>query len=753
MDTSERDREVYAFGPFRLDPVGRALSRDSAPVALSPTAFDLLLHLVENPGRVVSKDELLDTVWRGKTVEESNITQTVFVLRKALSGGGSEPPLIVTAPGRGYRFTEPVRMEAWKSEPPSSEIAGRQAPSARPARIAAAFALVALLAGLVAGAWIWRQGQAIPGRNVVVLSEFLNSTGEPIFDRALGTVLEIDLVQSPFLTIMPDQRVADTLVLMTRPKDAPLTPELAQEVCVRNNGKVVVGGSIARLGSKYLLTLTASDCAGDRIVAAEKTEVADRDALIPALDRLAGQMRRSLGESIGSIRKFDIPLEQQRTISLEALKAYSEGIYFLHHGKRWESISLFERSVELDPRFAMAYAQLSSLYEMQYDNSRDIANIAKAYALRDTVSERDRLFITARYHQSVTHDINEAIRDYQIWTEVYPMDQKPWGNLANLQSSIGQYRQAIEPAKQGLKLGPDLEANYVILADAYMRTGQTDKARAICTQAIAKGLAGDGTRRHLFEIAYMQSDQGLMKQQIDWAKGKPSERLMTLLSAITTLSKGRLQSADVLFDRVNALGRQQGQSDFFAVTRARYLVELGLTDQARLLLDQATDKSDPGDYLFTQAEIGDPARVATMLKDDLGKGPADTLLIAVYAPEVRAALALRAGKPKEAIVALQPAIPYDLIDFDAPYLLGSAYLADGDGAHAAPEFRRILDHQGVYPVDPLFVLARLGLARADRLAGNLSASRREYEAFFAAWKGADANLPILEAARVEYAKL
>jgi tetratricopeptide (TPR) repeat protein len=555
------------------------------------------------------------------------------------------------------------------------------------------------------------------------------------------------------LTVLPEQRVEDTLALMTRPRDARLTPDLADEVCARNNGQAVVSGSVAAMGSKYLLTLTATDCAGDRTLAAEKVQVDAREALVPALDGLTGRMRGKLGESSPSVARFDVPLAQERTVSLEALKAYSEAKYLYNHGKRPESIPLFQHAIELDPDFAEAYADLSTVYKTQHEDSLGIAAISKAYALRDKVSERDRFYIVARYHDSVTKDVLEAIRNYQAWTETYPLDPRPWGNLASIESRLGRYAQAIDDAKRGLELGRDLEPSYAILADAYMRDGQLDKAQAVCNQAIAAGLGGEDTHDHLLEIAYAKGDRAMVQSQIDWAKGKPAERYMTLMAAEIAYSQGRVQAADALADQASGFGGPLGLRDFYAAGQARYMVEFGRTDRARGFLDESGDGAGSHDYLFTLAEIGDPARVETILKDNLAKGAADTLLNAIYAPQVRAALALRRGKPDEAVAALQPALRYNLPGFEVQYMRGSAYLAAGDGAGAATQFRWILDHQGVYPVSPLYPLARLGLARAYRLERDLADSRRAYQGFLAAWKDADPDVPILKAAKAEYARL
>jgi DNA-binding winged helix-turn-helix (wHTH) protein/tetratricopeptide (TPR) repeat protein len=749
MDISIREKGFYAFGPFLLDPIRRSLTRSGMPVALTPKAFDALCYLAENPGRVISKDELLSALWPGRVVEEGNISQTIFTLRKALGDGGDAERFIVTAPGRGYRFTAEVGLESWK--PPAREpdlSMPVEPPSARYGRhIAAVLALAVVAAG---AALIWRRSAPTAGDTAIVLVKFQNATADPAFDRVLAKALEVDLAQSPFLKILTEQQVQDTLGLMLRPKGEALTAATAQEVCARNQGRAVIDGAIAALGSKYLLTLTAADCVSGKALDAEKEEADSKETVVPALDRLAGRIRARLGESGASLAKFDAPLLPEKTASFDALKAYSEARALYEHGSRTEAIGMFQHAIELDPNFVMAYADLSAVYGSMHEDRLDVANITKAYVLRDTVNERQKFFILARYHRSVTKDLNETVRTYRLWTETYPQDASPWSNLANTETWLGNYGPAIEAAKQGLALGPMAESAHVILARALEHAGRIDEARAICQQAVDKGIAGEDTRGLLMQIAYAQHDDALMAQQVDWAKGKPGERTMKVNTALIAFSQGKVKQGLALFDEVSELGKQQGLRDYTAAARARSIIDFGLNDQARQILDQVGENTESVDYLFALAEVGDEARTQAILQAKLSASPADTLLNDFHAPQVRAALALRHGKAAEAIAALSPTIPYELRIFDALYVRGLAYLAASDGAAAAGEFQKILNNRGVDPVSPLYPLSRLGLARADALRKDFPAAKREYETFFASWKDADSDLPILRDAKNEY---
>jgi DNA-binding winged helix-turn-helix (wHTH) protein/tetratricopeptide (TPR) repeat protein len=772
MDRSVHASGCYVFGPFRLDPARRELTRDGATISLTPTVFDVLLHLVENHGRVVSKEELLDAVWPRRVVEESNVSQSIFTLRKALNGAAESGRFIVTAPGRGYRFSAPVRLEMGapiSSQPDAPGVVGSLAaigdePTSRPFGVgltrrrpillwatlgAAAAACVGLALVLVP----WRASHAPGSKSLVVLTDFQNRTGDPIFDQTLAKAAEIDLDQSPFVSVLPQRQVQDTLVLMTREKNEALTPSLADEVCARNDGQAVVDGAIAALGARYLLTLTATNCAGDRILAAEKAQVENREAVIPALDRLLGQMRRKLGESSSSVARFNIPLARQRTASLAALEAYSRGAFVYAHGDRAGSIPLFRHAIDLDPNFAAAYADLSTAYAGLHQTALATEAITKAYSLRGEVNEWERFRILAHYDMSVTRDVDQQIRDLRLWTETYPREGAPWADLSGALNWIGRYPEAIDAGRRALALSPGAEQAYAVLARAYLHDGRLGDAAATCAQAVARGVAGDETHGLILETAIGADDGATIAREIAWGRGKSVERGMLIVIGRNAYRLGKVRLGEAVFARVAQLSAEQGLADFTLAPRARELVDLGLTDQARALLARIPTDYDSTDYRFVMAEIGDAGRAQALLRRDLAASPADSLLKDNFAPEVQAAVALRRGHPRQAADALLPARRFEFRTLDVPYLRGRAYLAAGDGDDAATAFREVLDHPGVEPASPLLSLARLGLARAYRLEGQGQASRAQYLALLAVWKNADPDLPVLQQAKAEYARL
>jgi DNA-binding winged helix-turn-helix (wHTH) protein/tetratricopeptide (TPR) repeat protein len=766
MDQRSPIEGRYRFGPFLLDPSERLVTREGAPVALTTRLFELLLAFVRSPGVLLTKSDLMDAVWPDRVVDEGSLTQAIFSLRKALDDGGDDGRYITTVTGRGYSFSAPVenigaaprvdaRREALSSAPaatlettPVVAQPGKRRPQ-----------LLYLLAGAVtfvivgAAFFFWPRSAPVPVKPlVVVVSDFQNLSNNPLFDRTFTTAAKSALQQSPRLSVLSDGIVADTLDLMTRSKDARLTPRLAQEVCARNNGQAAISGTIAQVGANYLLTLTATDCVDSHVIWTNKAEVGSLDALLPALDRLVEGVRQKLGESADSIEKFNVPVLKQRTASFEALMAYSEAHYDFNHGKYIEAIPLFQRAIEIDPNFAAAYDGLSTTYSNTHETRLDIANITKAYALRDHASELEKLHILMRYNYSVLGDIDETIRVLKAWTELYPDDASAWVNLANQEVWLGENAAAIGDGQHALSLNPGMENAYVVLATAYLHSGDLGHAAAICAQSVSRHLDGFGTHRLTYAIASLHHDDAAMQRELAWASGKPAERFMLIEALQSAYRAGQVRRALEMSARALQLGKEMGLQNFMAAPNARTLNDLGYRDQALQFLDQVPAGYDSGDYRFDLLTFGDEAQGAALLKADLAKSPSDTLLNEDFAPEERAALALRHNQPSEAVKAM--ALPSGLIEthtFDATYVRGEAYLAAGDAPNAAMEFRKITDHPALDPVSPLYPLAWLGLARALHKEGRIDESRAAYQKLFVLWKDADKDLPVLQDATHEFA--
>jgi tetratricopeptide (TPR) repeat protein len=469
-------------------------------------------------------------------------------------------------------------------------------------------------------------------------------------------------------------------------------------------------------------------------------------------------MRKRLGEPLKSLRSFNKPLLAKETGSLDALKAYTEAHELGMAGKFQESVPLFKRAIELDPRFAIAYSDLGVVYSNLGEPGLATAVTQKAFELRDLADEPDRLFITARYHTQVTGDVNETIRTYETWTEMYAHQSAPWANLANAQTQIGRQDLSIEPAKRALAIDPKNAAAYVILARAQFETGRLDEALATCHQAIVQKIDGTEIHGFLFQIAFAQHDRTALNEQIAWAKGTPSEPYSNLQQMLMAFSQGQPKAALELFAQLTDGYRKRGMEERAKRMRGglpRLEAELGMTDAARKMLQDYPLIDGSTDMPVALAEVGDSEKAETILREDLKKFPADTLWQYVYGPEIEAAISLSRNKPEEAVEALRRAVPYDLRSPELRTMRGRAYTAAGQYALAEAEFRKVID-QPTATLEPLMAnlaLAHLGLTRALALEGNVAVSRQEYEKVFDLWKDAEPDLPALRLAKAEYAAL
>lgn len=745
----------YIFGPFRLSLINGTLTRDDMPIEMSRTIFDALSFFVRNADRLVTKDELMEAVWHGRIVEESNLRQTVSALRKALGAEGQE--LIATVSGRGYRFAarpRRIRVTALPEDPGSEDaggVRGRQPRENTPPGGMRRWRWVALAGGVlttVTAVWLFGTGSRLGPNHLVVLADFSNQTHEAIFDGSLQNLLRVDLGQSPFVNVMPDKQARATLALMEKPDGTALSQPVAAEICQRNNADAVVQGSIAPIGSAYLVSLAASDCASGRQLAAAQRQVDKREAVAPALDTLIASVRRQLGESFASVQKYNVPLVEERTGSLDALKALSEAQWLFEHGKLSEAIPVAGQALALDPDLVAAHKLLGVIHLNLRDLPSAVAELTKAYARRDRLNERDRGALSALYDQYVLGDERAAIGDLQALTALYPFYVAGWSNLANAENDLGQFDAAVAAGRQALALNPTLEAAYVVTARAERSTGRLDDAWATTQAAVAHHLDGPALHRERLAIALAKEDATAVVAEAAWAEAHPSQ-LMDMTEGEWAISQGRIADAANLFAAINRLPGQPGQSDPTLTLQAGLLAQIGMEDAARALLARyAGDGNDP-DLLDAQSIVGDPARIEALLARLQAANPKATLLTQIYIPQARAELALRRGDSTEALRQLQAPLTYQARAYRTLSLAGAAYLAQGDGARAATAYRTILAHRGWRPESPLYPLARLGLARALRLQRDFAGSHAQYAAFLAGFAHADSTLPLAQAAAVE----
>jgi len=794
-------KALFRFDEFEIDPATRSLSRQGEPIPLNSKTFDLLLFLAERPHKLVSKDELLTAVWPGAFVEESNLTQHIFLLRKALAGSGSLGRAVVTVPGKGYQFAASVE-QVETDQPPepggglvmravqsitrmvveeevddqarASELQdGRSAmllpaprtPKPRWPAVALGVSVVVLAAAGWFG-WSWLQPK--PRDHVqAVIADFDNSTGDTTFDHTLNRVVQIDLQQSPFFSVVGEGRVRQALMLMGRKSDGPITANDIREVCQRLNSQVYLTPSIAILGSRYLVTMSANSCADGSNVGARKEDADSKSGVLRAVEELTRRIRKDVGESRASLRQFDRPLYLERTSSLDALKAYSEAVRQFGAGKMDEAVRLYQHAIELDPIFATAYADLSSAYFNKGDSKDDKENISKAYALRDTVNERERFYIAYRYHQSVTGDV-PAMRDaLEIWSATYPRDNLVLADLANLLTWTGQFKESADAAVKSIELNAALGVplngiSLEIAARAFKHLGQYDKALEYYNTAMQHNVDSGGIHGIALQIAGLRHDEKEVEHQIALCRGTADESRVLQQAAMAALADGKANRSDSLFNEAaSAARRDHAEADLAAIDayRPRILIDMGLTERARALIKSfaAEDPAaeDPSmDELVAVAETGDPAQARADAIRRQKESPQDTLVNVEYVPAVYAALAVRAGKPAEAVELLRPAEAYELRDPTIAYQRGQAFLAAKMAPEAAAEFRKLIDNPGIDdPLTPLHALAHLNLARALVLEGKPTDARAEYAQFLTMWSAADADLPPLKQARVEMARL
>ena len=821
MIKTKKARHFYEFGDFRIDPVRRQILRGNRPVAVQPKAFDILLVLVENPEKVVLKDDLMKTVWPDTFVEEANLSQHIFMLRKLLSDTPEEKRYIVTVPGRGYRFAEQVRVvvqdEVAESGAVSGEIVAetkpiaadgselvveshsrsrlvveeRQLPVAAqslPAtsrRVPWVVASVAVLIVVAAAATIiiingnLRGHPTLTEKDTVVLADFANRTGDSVFNGALRLGFSAQLEQSPFLNLLSDSRTAQTLALMGRAKDTPLTPELAREVCQRTASAAVLDGSIAQIGNRYLLTMRATACStGDSIANAE-AEANDKNHVLDALGKVAGAIRAKLGESLASVQKYDVPPENVSTSSLEALHSYSLAMQ-ARNGNFTECIPLFERSIEQDPHFAMAYAQLGVVYINMGEGLRGAENLRKAYDLRDHVSEHEKFYIASHYDHWVSGDLEAARKDYELWAQLYPRDYGPFGGLNTAYLLLGDYAKVLSLTQRAV--APNLGGRgehfpNPNLVWSYIFVNRLDEARTMALQAQAQHVDDPSFHLTLYVIDFLQHDMVGMKREADGLADNPTwGDAVFYEEADTAAYAGQFRLARSFARRASVSAQKAGKKQDAGIYEADDAIREALVgnadfakQQAKTALALSHAKDVEAMSALALSLAGDSVASLRLAGDLNSRFPQDTVIQFNYLPTIRASAEIHGRVPgqlqptvaQKAIKILEPVSPYELgttalvagISLYPIYVRGDAYLIAKQGAAAAAEFQKIVDHPGVVQNELIGALAHLKLGKAYILSGNKDEAKQQYQQFFSLWKDADPEIPMLEQAKAEYAKL
>jgi len=802
---------IFQFGKFRVDTLARTLRREEELVALNRRAFDVLLYLLQNPGKVLTRDELLKNVWPDAFVDENSLAQSISVLRRALEEKPGDNSYIVTLPGRGYQFVSRVQVVASEngSALPEMATAGpsnssgfilqqhtiqtsvvttneekEQLSSAiyRRRPLMWAVAAVAVLALSTVGYFYYSHRRPkLTDKDTIVLADFANSTGDAIFDDTLKTALNVSLRQSPFLNVLSDSKVAETLQLMTRPASTKLTPEVTRELCQRAGSKAYIAGAIGSLGSEFVLALKAVNCQNGDTLAQEQVTAASKEKVLDTLGRAASKLRGELGESLASVRVFDVPLEQATTSSLEALKAYSLGQRAARETGIAASLPYFQRAIELDPNFATGYWEVGDRYSSLSQLERASEYYSKAFELREHASEREKLAIAASYYETVTGELDKAAQTYQSEIENYPRDPHAYSNLCVFFSEQGQHEKGAEIARQGLRLAPDSVVLREDLSGFALALQHFDEARQTLREAQARKLDDFAIHQILYYLAFLGSDSSTMAEQQQWLTSQPAyEHAGLALASDTEAYGGHLGKARELTKRAVDSAVRADQKESGAIWQANAALEqaaYGNPAEARQAAAAALKLAPASRGVQVEATLafaiaGDTAR-AESLTQDLGKRfPLDTQMQSLWLPAIRAELALDHKNPARALNALLPVSPIEFgnILFELSnsclyhvYVRGEAYLAAGQGSAADAEFKKILDHSGMVANCWTGALAHLGVARANALEARTSqgadadAARvralAAYEDFLTLWKDADPDIPILKQAKAEYAKL
>jgi serine/threonine protein kinase/tetratricopeptide (TPR) repeat protein len=675
-----------------------------------------------------------------------------------------------------YQHASEIRTDLQRlkrdSDPGRATIAGAEV-SVKPAttsarrRWLAVTGAATLVIGLAAGGWFFflRNAHALNNKDTIVLADFANSTGDAVFDGTLRQGLAVQLGQSPFFNIISDDQIAQTLRLMEQPDSAVLSNDLARQVCQRLGATAVIGGSIASLGPQYVLGLSAIRCSTGEILTEEQVTADSKSQVLSALAQGASELRGKLGESLGSIQQYDVPLEQATTSSLDALQAYTLGRREMVVRADWvAAIALFERAISLDPNFAMAHARQGTSYANVGEPTKAVEDMTKAYQLVDRTSGREKLYITSHYYEFVLEDILKTSQTLESGTQIYPQEETNYLTLGGVSRILGEYDKALSASQSALRINPESGLGHEELAEDYIGLGRLDDAKAVIQQSRALGLDPVGEHESLYDIGFLEHDAAAMAEEVAWAAGKSEyENLYLFLESSTAASSGLLEKFRDLTDQAVTSAQDIDRRETAGNYRAQEALREALFGDVREAQSDAgaAMETSRGSAAETNAALayvlsGDANR-AQSLADDLAKRfPDATVVQYLGLPSIRAEIEIARENPSKAVELMEASAPYELSAGHACFPIfvrGRAYLAAHDGTSAAAEFRKILDHPGVVLNSPIGALAHLDLARAYVLQGDTAKARAAYQDFFALWKNADPDIPLLIAAKSEYARL
>jgi serine/threonine protein kinase/tetratricopeptide (TPR) repeat protein len=630
-------------------------------------------------------------------------------------------------------------------------------------KVAALLALI-VVAAIASGSYFYfKRKPALTTSDTVLLTEFINTTGESVFDGTLKQALAVQLGQTPFLNIFPDDRVRETLRFMGRSPDERVTKEVGKEICERQGIKAMLVGSIASLGSHYVITLEALNARSGDPIAREQVEADSKEKVLSSLGTAASSLRKKLGESLSSIQQYDVAIEQATTSSLEALKAYAMGNEERNKGKVRESLAFYQRAVALDPNFAMAYARIAVFYgnQNQFENAKEY--VQKAYDLRDRVSEREKLYITEKYYNYVTGEMDKAIETQQTWSKLYPTDFTPHNNLALNYLYVGRYDEALKEALEAVRLSPNNISARENLIGSFLGLERIDEAEQAASELLKTNPDYPGGHYNSFVFAFMRGDQARMKQEADWAHGKPEEPELLSNLAWVEIFSGKFKKGEELAQQSSEMFVSQGAKENAAnslITLSQTQALVGKCEVAKENVQRALSifkgRMSMSGGATTLAACGDVSKSQTLLDEVVKEYPKDLPVTMMSAPLIKALIEKDRGNLDQAIQYLELLRRYDLgiiAGLGNTYARGLVLLDQKKGAEATVEFKKILEHRAIDIFSPVHALVQLQLARTAAASGDVASSRKYYQDFFAAWRDADQDLPVLVEAKKEYEKI
>lgn len=763
---------ALVFGPFVLFVAKGELRKGDTLLKLHPQPLRVLVMLVERAGALVTREEIQRALWGGHTWVDfdAGINFCIRQIRAVLADDAEKPRYIETVARKGYRFIAPVTHADFPAmvvpisravpetcvSPVAAAPAVRAAATRRPYLLAATLGVV-LAASFVAVYLVTHRTPKLTQKDTVVVADFRNTTGDPVFDGTLQQGLSAQLEQSPFLNLVSEPQIQQTLRMMKQPLEAKLTGELATEICQRTNGAAVLTGSIAQIGAQYDLILKAASCSTGESLATAEAQASDKNHVLRALGEAASALREKLGESLATVEKFDTPLVQATTPSLEALKAYSLGFSKYSRGDQSGAIPFFQQAIQVDPDFAIAYANLGRSYQVLGESEHMAAALRQAYTLRDHASERERFDIVAVYHQFVTTRLGESIKNCELWAQSYPRDFTPHRMLGYEYGVLGRYEQSAQEFSKAVELDPGQALPYAGLLIDLTALQRFPEAHAVFAKAKERHVDGGEVQRNFYTTAFIEGDQHLTAELSASLSAQPGYASKLLLEESSAASYfGRYAEARGLFARAKDAALQDKNTDTSAYLESYMCIREALVGNSALAHSHAVAAMQLGESsplaLILAGDTTEGAKALARLANHTLPGSYDDL---VTLPELKGAIALHRGDSTAALELLQPLVPYESgwsDRYTAAYLRGQAFLLARRGPDAAVEFQKILNHPGIVLNSELAPLAHVGLARAYAVMADAPKARAAYQDFFTLWKDADPDIPILKQARVEYAK-